>query len=347
MLTLRDIADQVGVSPSAVSLVLNDRDSGRVNSAVAERIRAVAAELGYVPNMLARGLRTKQSQTLGLLADGLASSPFSGEMLSGAQEAAWAEGYLLMAIDVDHHAVMQPPAVRALMQRNIEALIIAADFHREVQMPFAPRSLPVVLLDAKPPADSDPDHPVDSVVPDEDGGAYAAVHHLIEVGHRRIGFLGVTDPRFVAADQRRAGYRRALQEAGLAPDPALERYAPGPSTLEGAAAAGELVDRPDRPTAVFCFSDSLAMACYQVANRLGLAVPHQLSVVGFDNQKAVADALDPGLTTIQLPHRPMGAWAAAAAIRRMSDSGPVDGVEYLMPCPLVERGSVATASPAP
>lgn len=341
MLTMKDVAERVGVSVSTVSLVLSGRDRGRVNPKAAAQVRAAADELGYVPNLVARGLRTKQSRTLGVLADGVATIPFAGPMLAGAQETAWEAGYLLMLIDIGHNSDLEAPAVRALLQRHIEALVVAVEFHSVVQLPSVPRRLPVVVMDGVPAASSEPDASrADWVVPDEEGGAHTAVSHLISRGHRRIGYCNVSDGRFIAADLRLQGYQRALAEAGVTPDPGLVVQAAGPDTVDGMAVALELLGREDRPTAVFCFSDKLAMAVYHAARRLGLSVPDDLSIVGFDDQHAVAEAQDPGLTTIQLPHREMGAWAARQAIGRLS-AEPAPDEHHLMPCPLIERHSVA------
>jgi len=342
MLTMRDIADHVGVSVSTVSLVLNDRDSGRVKTAVAARIRETASVMGYVPNQLARSLKTRQTHTIGMVADRVATVPFAGHMLGGAQQAAWHEGYLLLVIDTDGNDESQAPAVQSLLQRNIDALMIATSFHREVEVPLVPSSIPVVVLDGRP---ADPAALVDWVVPDEVQGARTAVEHLLAAGHRRIGFCTVAAYP-VAAALRRQGYEEALRAAGVALDPSLVVVAADAATQDGVAPALELLARPDRPTAVFCFGDQIAMAVYQVAARLGLRVPADLSVVGFDNQQFVAEALAPGLTTVQLPHAAMGTWAADRALLRVRGElpgAPATGV--LMPCPLVERRSVAPPPP--
>lgn len=338
MVTLRDIAEQVGVSVSAVSLVLNDRGGGRVRADVAQRIREVAAELGYIPNLLARGLKTRQSLTVGLISDRVASIPFAGQMLAGAQVAAAEEEYLLMLIDTAGDPRLEGPAVRALLQRNIEGLIIAAEFHRDVEIPLLPHSIPAVVLDGRP---KDPSARVDWVVPDEVGGAYTATRHLVEAGHRRIAFCNVADSMFVARKLRRDGYEKALIEAGLEVDTALIVEAADPSAVAGRVPAWELLGRRDRPTAVFCFSDQIALGFYQVAQQVGLCIPDDLSVVGFDNQQFIADSLLPGLSSIQLPHRAMGVWAAKQAIARSRDSSDSAPAHRLMPCPLIERSSVA------
>jgi LacI family transcriptional regulator len=346
MVTLRDIAEQVGVSVSAVSLVLNDRARGRIRADVAVRIRAVADELGYVPNLLARGLKTRQSLTIGLVSDGVASIPFAGQMLAGAQLAAAEQDYLLMLIDTVGHPEVEGPATRALLQRNIEALIIAAEFHRDVELPLVPNSLPIVVLDGRP---KDPHAVADWVVPDEVGGARAATERLLAAGHRRIAFCGIADASFVARELRRTGYEKALEAYGVGLDPSLIVEAADPTAAAGRAPALELLRRPDRPTAVFCFSDRIAMGFYQVADQLGLDIPGDLSVVGFDNHQFVAESLLPSLTTIQLPHRAMGEWAAEQAIARSrGDTRPESGTapaHRLMPCPVVERSSVAPPAP--
>lgn len=340
MLTMKDIAAQVGVSVSSVSLVLNDRAAGRVNSDVALRIRELADAFGYVPNQLARSLKSKQTQTIGLVSDRVATVPFSSAMLAGAQEAAWRHGYVLMLVDTGGNEDLQTPAVQSLLQRNVDGLIVAATHHRTVERPRVPVTTPVVLLDGRPESD-EPE--VDFVVPDEERGAYDAVRHLIDAGHRRIGFCTV--PAYPIADELRTrGYRRALTEAGLPVDPALMVSAEDAATRCAIEPATALLDRPtsERPSAVFCFGDQIAMGFYQVARTLGLAIPTDLSIVGFDNQEFVADSLAPGLTTVQLPHRAMGVWAVERILGRIDGSTErsADPVGMRMHCPLVIRESV-------
>ncbi|MEE9097802.1 LacI family DNA-binding transcriptional regulator [Pseudarthrobacter phenanthrenivorans] len=337
LVTLRDIAKEVGVSISAVSLVLNDRGDGRVNAEAAARIRAVAEELGYVPNLLARGLKTKQSLTIGLLSDGVASTAFAGPMIAGAQTVAAEFGYLLMLIDTVGMSGLEAPAVKALLQRNIEGLIVAPDYHAIVELPRVPRSLPIVVLDGRPEDASISDW----VVPDETGGAFTATRHLTEAGHRRIAMCNLDDKRYIATALRRRGYEEALRTEGIVPDPSLHVLAKELTAAAAREAARDVLSRPDRPTAVFCFSDRLAFGVYQAAAQLGLRIPEDLSIVGFDNHAFVAESLLPGLTTVQLPHHDMGVWAARRLIERSQESGePGPVVSQLTHCPLVQRASV-------
>lgn len=341
MLTMKDIAAQLGVSVSSVSLVLNDRDAGRVNRETAGRIRELASTFGYVPNQLARSLKSKQTQTIGLVSDRVATVPFSSAMLAGAQEAAWRHGYVLMLVDTGGNEDLQTLAVQSLLQRNVDGLIVAATFHRTVETPQVPVSTPVVLLDGRPDAD---EQSADFVVPDEERGAFDAVTHLIEAGHRRIGFCTVS--AYPIADALRTeGYLRAMAAAGLPADPDLLATAADAATAEGIAPARALLDQPasSRPTAVFCFGDQIAMGFYQVARSLGLSIPDDLSIVGFDNQEFVAEALDPGLTTMQLPHRAMGEWAVERVLAQIEEPSRAQhqAVGFRMHCPIVIRGSVA------
>lgn len=343
MLTMKDIASHVGVSVSSVSLVLSGRSEGRVNATVAKRIREVADDLGYVPNQLARSLKTKQSQTIGVVSDRVATVPFSAHMLAGAQQAAWESGFMLMLIDTYGNDEVQTPAVQSLLQRNIEGLIVATNFHKVVELPLVPPTMPVVILDGRPADDSHPT--VDYVVPDEELGAYTSTRMLVEAGHTRIGFCNVAAYP-IASRLRERGYRRALDESGIGYDPTLTVVAEDAATHFAIAPARQLLGRDDRPTAVFCFSDQTAVAFFTVARRLGLSVPGDLSLAGFDNQEFVAEALDPGLSTVQLPHRDMGEWAIRRLVGRLD--GSLDGAEregFLMPCTPVIRESIGPPAP--
>lgn len=337
MVTMRDIASHCGVSISAVSLVLNDQYDGRISAETAARIRRATDDLGYLPNLAARGLRTRQTRTLGLLSDGVASIPFAGQMLAGAQAAAWRQGYVLLLVDTGGNADVEAEGVRSLLQRSIEGLIYAAEYHREVDLPLLPRPVPRVILNGRPRQGV-----ADWVVPDEVAGAWVATRHLVEAGHRRIGFCNLSHPDFVIAESlRRRGYEQALTEVGIPVDESLVVEAAEPATWAARDVAYELLAREDRPTAVFCVSDRLALAFYQAAQELGLEVPRDLSVVGFDNQHYFAENLLPGLSTVQLPHYEMGVWAAEQAIARLAGRAPEGATGHLVDCPLVPRNSVA------
>jgi LacI family transcriptional regulator len=190
------------------------------------------------------------------------------------------------------------------------------------------------------------DGSVPSVVPDEEGGAFVAVTELIEHGHRRIGFLTNSDD-VPATRGRLAGYRRALAEAGLEFDEQLV-VAEQSETPGGYKAALSVLERADRPTGVFCYNDRMAMGAYRAAAELGLHIPTDLSIVGFDNQELIAEGLYPALTTVALPHFEMGEWALGVLAELMQLDTPLEGRHYetaVLSCPLVRRQSVAPPQP--
>ncbi|WP_144710362.1 LacI family DNA-binding transcriptional regulator [Curtobacterium pusillum] len=339
MLTMKDVATRAGVSVSTVSLVLSGRHQGRVRDSVVEHVRDVADTLGYVPDLMARGLRTRQTHTIGLISDRVASIPFAGQMIGGAQRVAIDEKYLILLVDTDGEQSVVRDALTMLLQRNVDALIYACEYHQVVVPPVVPARVPLVILDGRP---EDPTAPVDWIIPDERGGAAGAVAELTGAGHRRIGFCTVSRD-MPARDLRFLGYTDALAAAGIPFDPALVVEAAEAGTVHTLEPARALLDRPDRPTAVFCFGDRMANAVYHVAHELGLRIPQDLSVVGFDNQLDISEGLVPGLTTVQLPHRAMGELAARLTIERSLEPPHTEHhpTEHVVPCPVVRRGSVA------
>jgi LacI family transcriptional regulator len=191
-----------------------------------------------------------------------------------------------------------------------------------------------VLLDAR-----SNDASVPSVVPDEVGGGRTATEELIRHGHTRIGLLNNVDD-IPATRGRLAGYRAALDDAGLAFDQRL--VVNGRSETEGGLqAARKLLSATDRPTALFCFNDRMAMGAYHAAAELGLRIPEDLSVVGFDNQELIAEGLRPVLTTVALPHYEMGAWAVETLTAQIEGRELTGPRQVELNCPLVPRNSVA------
>ncbi len=334
--SIRDVAAEAGVSVTTVSHVLNQVDGTRVSPRTRERVEAAARRLGYSANGLARGLRLQRSQTLALLSDKIATTPYAGRIILGAQEAASARGWLLMLLTTGDDPEVERREIQALMQHRVDGVLYATMYHRRVVVPAALRALPVVLLDA-----SSDDDGVPSVVPDEVGGGRAAVQEQLDHRHRDIGFLTNVDD-IPATHGRLRGYREALAAAGVPYRDDLvvveESDTPG-----GYRAARRLLGRPDRPTALFCFNDRMAMGAYRAAAECGAAVPHDLSIVGFDNQDVLADGLHPGLTTVALPHYEMGAWAVETIVDLLDT--PVGeqppAPRTTMPCPLIRRASVA------
>jgi LacI family transcriptional regulator len=335
---IRDVAERAGVSVTTVSHVLNDVPGKRISPETRQRVRRAASRLGYAPNSVARSLRLQRTEMIALVSDQVATTPYAGRMILGAQETASKHGWLLMLVNVGFDVDFEAAEIEALRQRQVDGFVYAKMFHQQVSLPATLEGAPTVLLDA-----ATEDRSVPSVVPDEFGGGRTATRVLLEHGHRSVGFLNNADD-IPATRGRLAGYRAALEEAGLAFEDRLVTEASS-DTEGGLVAAGRMLSRRDRPTALFCFNDRMAMGAFHAAAELGLSIPEDVSIVGFDDQELIATGLRPRLTTVALPHYEMGAWAVETLIRRVTEVPPEAAEQVALECPLVTRDSVAPPDP--
>lgn len=333
--TSRDVASRAGVSRAAVSMVLNGRAEGNVSTANQEAIRAAAAELGYVPNSVARSLRSSRTHTVGVVTDAIVTTAFGGRLLSGAMDAADEAGYLTLVLDTRRDEERTARSFDLLRERQVDGLMFAAMELRPFRPPAVMLEVPSVVAQA-----FDPDETVTSVWCDEVGGGRAAAQALLDAGHRDVALLAGTDD-VVATRRRVEGFHEALAAAGL---PRVEPVTTGWEIGTGYLAALPLLERPDRPTGIVCANDRVAAGVVLAAVSLGLAVPHDLSVVGYDDDENVAPVMVPALTTVELPHRRMGQEAMRRLLADLTGD-PAPPAHVVLDCPLVERDSV-TAPPA-
>ncbi|MEU1972557.1 LacI family DNA-binding transcriptional regulator [Microbacterium sp. NPDC019599] len=330
---ISDVAALAGVSVTTVSHALSGART--VNAQTRERILEVAASLGYAPDRVASGLRRKRTGLVGFVGDHVATTPFAGQMIAGARDAGLERDMLLLVAESEGDAAQEQALIDRFVAQRVDGVLVARMYHQRVRRPAVPADLPVVLLDAAP----EPGWTVDAVVPDEAQITRLACERVLSAGHRAIAYADTVDESR-AARGRLVGVRTALGDAGVDLPPG--RIASAASDAAGGRAAGaELLDRADAPTAVICFNDQIAMGVMQAAARLALAVPDDVSVVGIDDLRPVADALDPGLTTVALPHAEMGAWAMSRLIARIDKAETAPPRLHLMRGWLVERGSVA------
>lgn len=334
---IRAVARAAGVSPTTVSHTFSG--SRGVRPETRDRVLRAAATLGYTPNRVAQGLRRRRTGVIGLASDRIATTPFAGRIVQGAQEVAREHDLLLMLVDSEGDRELESRQIRALAAQRVDGVLMARMSHQVVARPDGLSGLPVVLVDGAPEAG----WTVDAVVPDEEEIAATAVERLVEAGHRRIAFANADDDA-PAVSGRAHGFAAALDRAGLHAPAATVVSAPS-DAVGGRRAGRILLDRPpaERPTAVFCFNDQVAMGVYQAAAALGLVVPTDVSVIGVDDLELVSAALEPGLTTIALPHREMGR-AGMQALLALIDAGaaPREPATTRLRCELVERGSVAS-----
>lgn len=339
MVRMRDIAGKLGVSVSTVSLALNHKDQGRVNPAMAERIRATAIEMGYTPNLHAIGLKLNKSHAIALISYTSADDLFLPGLLLGAQTTATDAGYILMTIPVMDGPNAEQEAIRTALQRDVDGIIFAADYFRERQVPEVPQGVPFVFLDC---VSSGKAPSVTEVIADEVQGAYDATKHLIAAGHSRIGYIGIDEEKYIARHLREEGYRKAMREHFGEDDAAFVINAKDPSPFAGEQIASDILggSTQERPTALFCFSDRTAFGVTRAAQGLGLSIPKDLSIVGFDNVQYTSEFFEPRLTTVELPHPHMSAEAVRQLIQRI-DNGQSEPSRIKVPCPLISRESVS------
>lgn len=326
--TIKDIARLAGVGTTTVSRVLNKHPY--VSEEKREAVLKAIAELDYRPNFNARWLRGSNSGLIGFLTDEVATTPFAVDIIRGAQETAYEQDYVLLVMNTGSTEASAKAAVDFLLERQVAGIIYAAMFHREVTLPENIHKVPVALANCYEKGRSVP-----SAVPDEFIGGYRATHELLQAGHRRIAFLNVTAPAVDAKRGRLAGYKQALQEFDIAFDDELigtsedDAHHNYESTLN-------LLKLSNPPTAIFAGNDRTAMSCYGAIQDMGLKIPHDIAVVGFDNQWSIPENLIPALTTIQLPHYEMGKWAFNQLFVEQGDSP----AQVKIDCPLVSRDSV-------
>jgi LacI family transcriptional regulator len=335
---IKDVAIAAGVSVTTVSHVLNEVAYARISPETRDKVRTIAEQLGYGPNRLAQALRTRRTGMLGLVSEDIATTPHAGRIILGAEEAAKARGYNLVIINTSGSASLESRQadVEALLERRVDGILYATMYHRNVELPANLGSVPSVLVDSVATGGN-----ITAVIPDEEGGARSAVGALLAAGHSRVGFINNTDD-VPATRERLRGFRAALTEAGLDGDAAPVES--GVSEVQGGyEAARRILAYSERITALFCYNDRMAMGAYRAAAELGLVIPDDLSVVGFDNQDLIAANLHPGLTTVALPHYEMGAWATERlidAVERKTDLTLMALHPTILGCPLVRRESI-------
>jgi len=328
---MEDVARAAGVSKTTVSRVLNGT-SEQIPEDTKRRVIEIAKEMDYTRNTLASSLRRQQSDTIGFVSDVIASSPNAGAMISGAQDAAWLAGKVLLLSNTGGDLEVEKTVIQKMIERQVDGLIYATMYHQVLSPPNELNTLPTVLLDVRSKSGN-----FSSVAPDEVSGASAAIKHLIDLGHQKIGFLN-SSAAIPASAERFSGFKQTLSEYGLK----IERRYLAEDVDEfsgGLNSALKILNQADPPTALFCFNDRMAAGAIRAAQQLGLSVPDDLSIVGFDNQELVALLTNPPLTTFQLPHYEMGQWAVQHLLKMISEPTKENVAQMRIPFKLVKRGS--------
>jgi LacI family transcriptional regulator len=329
---MTDVAETAGVSQTTVSLVLNGAVGARYSPLTRQRVIDAAEALGY--RVVKRGqmrAAPQETKSIGFVVDEMSTDPWCALALDGAREKAWEFGLTLQVAVTRGDPEIEEAALAQLMGPSIVGLIYGRILTRRVDPPAALYRLPSVLLNCYV-----EDRSLPSIVPGEVVGGRVATERLIAAGHRRIAMIEGESTE--VTQDRLKGYRQALASHDIPFDAELVR--PGnwePSA--GYAQTRELMRLDHPPTGIFCCNDLMALGCYDALKELGLAIPQDVSVVGYDN-RAIAHFTRPPLTTVILPHLDMGTLAAEFLL----DGRPASAVRPMqtkVECPLVERDSVA------
>ena len=327
--TIRDVAKAAGVSVSTISKVMNNRDG--ISEATQQRVRDVIDRLGYVSSVSARGLRAHRTGVIGVLISDF--EPYATEVLKGISQECHGSPVELMAWS---GGTNQDASTRGWEQRLIARL---AGTVLDAAILIAP-SMTSVPFDGFAMVAVDPHEGpglIPSVRADDRGGAHLAVDHLAGLGHRRIGFLGGRAD-LASARAREQGFREALAVHGLSVDERL--VVRGDYSLEGAEGpARELLTAADRPTAIFAANDLSALRVIEVAGDVGIDIPGDVSLVGFDDIPESLRSV-PSLTTVAQPMIEIGRRAASVLFRLMAHE-EVAEMDVQLPTRLVLRDSTA------
>ena len=337
-ITMMDVAKTAGCSQATVSVVLNNVTDIKISPDLRARVLEAARSLGYGLSGPVRraGLGDLRGSCIGFIVDQLATTPEAVNAIEGARHASWDSDVTILVAQTQGRAEHERSAVARLLRAGAQGIVYMSIFTRRVSLDPALEELPVplVLLNCYT-----GDNRFPSVVPDERTGGRMATASLVGKGHTRIGTI-VGESFMEAAQDRLAGYREVLAEAGIAYDDRLivdGNWTP----TSGFEATRKLLSLAEPPTAIFCQNDKIAMGCFTAIGEAGLRIPRDLSVVGYDDDE-LARHLRPPLTTLELPHRPMGAWAIAQLARK-----PAPGPHRIhkVGCTLIERASTARRSP--
>jgi DNA-binding LacI/PurR family transcriptional regulator len=343
-ITIHDVAREAGVSISTVSNVLNGKHD-RMAPDTLERVTRAVAALGYAPNQVARGLKTGFVPTIGLIVPSVAN-PFWGAFARHAEHAALARNCQVMLCNGERDADRERRYAESMFARGIRGVIIGSSPLSMKHMGgLTRRGMQVVMFDRD--VQGEEGMELDSVRVDNLRGARLAVEHLLQNGHQRIAFVSGPISSGNRHD-RLQGYEATLRAHGIEPDPALiwmESVTPGAGDDEGAeigrAAAFALLRRPSPPTAFFAINDMTAIGVYAGVRELGLRVPADISVVGFDDIQ-LCRLMNPPLSTVRQPLEDLMRAAVELLLGRL-ERGSTEPPTHLTLAPeLILRGSTAT-----
>ncbi|MGF1723725.1 HTH-type transcriptional repressor PurR [Photobacterium nomapromontoriensis] len=330
MATIKDVARMAGVSTTTVSHVINK--TRFVAEATQKKVLAAVDELNYAPSAVARSLKCNTTRTIGMLVT-KSTNPFFAEVVHGVEEYCYSEGYTLILCNTEGNLTKQRDYLRMLAEKRVDGLLVMCSDLDEELLALLERQkdLPMVVMDWGPESPH-----TDKIQDNAELGGYVATKFFIEHGHKAIGCLTGHREK-TACRERLKGFNKAMAEAGL---PVNEAWIlEGDFECESAVnAANQIIAMEERPTAIFCFNDIMAMGLISTFQLAGINVPDDISIIGYDNID-LAPYFSPPLTTIHQPKRRLGKSAVEILMYRMRDKDHATQVFEMVP-ELVVRQSV-------
>ncbi|SEG28715.1 HTH-type transcriptional repressor PurR [Vibrio hangzhouensis] len=330
MATIKDVARLAGVSTTTVSHVINK--TRFVAEATQEKVMAAVDELNYAPSAVARSLKCNSTKTIGMLVT-QSTNLFFSEVIDGVESYCYRQGYTLILCNTGGVYEKQRDYIRMLAEKRVDGiLVMCSDLTEELlEMLDRQSDIPKVIMDWGPESSQ-----ADKIIDNSEEGGYLATKFLIENGHTDIACLSGHLEKAVC-QERIVGYKRALAEAGI--EMKEDRILEGNFECDTAViAANRIAAMEDRPTAIFCFNDTMALGLMSRLQQLGVNVPEDISVIGYDNIE-LAEYFSPPLTTIHQPKRRVGKNAFEILLERIKDKGHEKRIFEMHP-EVVERDSV-------
>ncbi|MDY2946318.1 MAG: substrate-binding domain-containing protein [Mannheimia varigena] len=328
MATMKDIARLAKVSTSTVSHVINN--SRFVSEEIREKVLRVVQELNYTPSALARSLKVKETKTIGMLVTAT-SNPFFAEVMAGVEQYCQQHHYNLIIATTNGDAERLQHHLQMLVQRQVDGLLLMCGDARLNSGKQLNIPLPLVVVDWW-----FTELNADKIFENSISGGYLATKTLIEAGHRKIGII-TGNLKKSLAQNRLEGYKKALTEENIPLNPnwIIESHFDFASGIEG---MNKLLEQPEKPTAVFACSDTIAVGAYQAVWQKGLTVPNDISIIGYDDIE-LAKYLSPPLTTISQPKAELGKLAVETLLKRIRAKSS-DFQTIMLEPELVQRNSV-------
>lgn len=337
MVSIISVAKAAGVSNKTVSRVINGEPY--VTEETRERVEKAIRDLGYIPNMAARLIRSSRSNTFGIITDYVSTTPYSVDIVRGIQDWANANGKTILMANTGGSIEREAEVWKMFQSHRIDGVLYVTMYRRTVDPEAGDVQIPTVMINCR----SQTNELLPSIEPDDYQGAQDLTRYLLDKGHRKIGYIRL-NPILLGAELRLEAFLKTTREFGLTEgDLAIKLGMEGPVGSENNyvfAAATEMLIQKNRPTAIMSGNDEMAIQIYIAALSLGLRIPEDISIVGFDDFRTVSMALKPELTTAALPYYDLGL-TGAERLNTLLQGNKSDRPQWVLPCKLIERGSVS------